>query len=183
MSIQSQELLWNAQISAGDIIEEAILDGVSIKRICNQAVKIERDKVYGMSSTGKLVLGAKILAVANRYDEITSMKLNQSNNDSEVKAIKEFIDHPEIYDPQVVNALLKSIKILYPGISVELHTVEQALVLSENSNDILRPMLLSFRDNSIVDLTHPVNHDIYIVDIMKTLDNRNIIDLESITNL
>ena len=46
--------------------------------------------------------------------------------------------------------------------------------LNENEENVLRPTLVSFRDNSILNLSLPENEDIHIVDIMKTMDNRYI---------
>ena len=64
---------------------------------------------------------------------------------------------------------------------MELNTGEKALVINSNDRDVLRPIVLSFRDNSIIDLSDmKYNGDIEIVDIMKTLDNRCIIDTESL---
>ena len=85
-----------------------------------------------------------------------------------------------MYDPQVVDALIQSVNILFPGVSVELSTGEKALVLVENMQNLLRPIVLCFRDNSILDLSLPINSDIRIVDIMKTLDNRYVMDVETL---
>ena len=92
-----------------------------------------------------------------------------------MKAVQELLEHPEVYDPETVQALLRSINILPPGASVELSTGEKALVLSENEENVLRPTVVSFRDNSILDLALPQNEDIQIVDVMKTMDNRYIL--------
>ena len=117
--------------------------------------------------------GANVLLVANRYDEITAMTL-QGTAQSEVKALQELLEHPEVYDPETVRALIRSINILPPGASVELSTGEKALVLNENEESVLQPTVVSFRDNSILDLSLPGNEDIQIVDVMKTMDNRYI---------
>lgn len=77
-----------------------------------------------------------------------------------------------------MEALIKSINILVPGVSVELNTGEKALVLAANEADILRPMLLMFRDNSIVDLADELYEELEVKDIMKTLDNRHVMDVE-----
>lgn len=122
-----------------------------------------------------MTLGAKILIVANRYDELTAMDL-KGKAESEVKALQEFYDHPGLYDPKVVNALIQSIHILFAGVGVELNTGEKALVLTENQQDILRPAVLCFKDNVIIDLSLRGNADIKIVDIIKTLDNRYVMD-------
>jgi hypothetical protein len=169
--------VYSAQLGSGELIEGAFGDGVAIRRICNQAltVQMEASKAGRAPSSIKMVRGAKILLVANRYDELTGMTL-EGTAESEVKAIREFYDNPEVYDPEIVAALVNSINILFPGVSVELNTGEKALVLTENANDILRPVVLSFRDNTILDLSLKVNADIEVVDIMKTLDNRCIMD-------
>lgn len=170
-------------ILGGDLIEEAFAaDGVSIKRICMQAehVRTESDKDGGMAR--KMVLGARILLVADRYDEMTAMSL-LGESESEVKAIREFLEHPQLYDPEVVKALIQSINILFPGVSVELNTGEKALVLTENQSDILKPVVLSFRDNSILDLSLRENQGIFIEDVMKTMDNRYIMDTNTLKNV
>lgn len=172
-----QKLLAAAQIKAAELIEQVFTDGVSIRRICLQALRLQIDE--GRSSGGKVVNGAKILMVANKYDELTSMKLG-GGTDSEVKAIQMFREQPEIYDPAVVKALTDSVNILFPGVSVELSTGEKALVLVENSVDVLRPMVLSFRDNSVIDLSLSCNRDIRVVDILKTLDNRYVMDTDTL---
>ena len=46
--------------------------------------------------------------------------------------------------------------------------------MNENEESVLRPTVVSFRDNSILDLSLPGNEDIQIVDVMKTMDNRYI---------
>ena len=79
-----------------------------------------------------------------------------------------------------MNALLRSVKILFPGVSVELNTGEKALVLTDNNENILRPTVLTFGDNSVLDLALPENSDICIVDVMKTMDNRCVMDMETL---
>lgn len=170
---QQQETFWEHQLAAGDLIESVIsLNGNSVRRMVMQAAKAQIEKDKGGSFNGKLVTGAKILLVANKYDEITSMKLGKCYSDSEVRALKEFMSAPEVYDPDVVQALIKSIYILFPGVSVELSTGEKALVLTENTRNILKPRVLCFSDNTILDLDSWENRMIEIVDIVKTLDNR-----------
>ena len=99
-----------------------------------------------------------------------------------MRAIKELISKPEYYDPEIVDALIKSVHILFPGVSVELNTGEKGLVLVSNEFDILRPLVLGFRNNSILDLSLNAYKDVEIVDIMKTLDNRYVLDTEALKN-
>lgn len=173
--------IYYEQLSGLDILENSLRDGIAIKRICAQALKAmhERQTDRQPAFAGKMVTGAKILLVANRYDELTAMNL-QGKSESEVKAIQEFAECPEIYDGKVVEALIKSVNILFPGVSVELNTGEKALVLTENPGDILRPTVLTFGDNSVLDLSLPGNSDICIVDMMKTLDNRCVMDMDTL---
>ena len=170
-----QERIYEGQLAGLDVLEEAFLEGPAIKRLCVQALQAQReiDTTGKLQSNTKMSLGAKILLVANRYDEITAVNL-QGNSESEVKAIQEFYNHPDLYDEAVVDALIRCVHILFPGVSVELSTGEKALVITENEQDILRPMVLTFADNSLLDLAARKNRNIHIVDIMKTLDNRYI---------
>jgi len=170
--------LFGVQLQSAQMIEKALYEeGASIRRICTQAVRKQMDS--SQVPNNKMIVGAKILQIANKYDELTAMTLNGETK-SEVAAIQELLDNPELYDPQVVNALIQSVNILFPGVSVELSTGEKALVLVENPQNILRPVVLCFQDNSILDLSLKSNDFIKIVDIMKTLDNRYIMDIETL---
>lgn len=173
-----QESLFAAHMQVAPMIEAAFSEnGAAVRRICVQAARKQKDGEKIANS--KMLMGSKILTVANKYDELTAMSL-KGEPKSEVAAIQEFLDNPELYDPQVVDALIKSVNILFPGVSVELNTGEKALVLVENLQNLLRPMVLCFRDNSILDLSLPFNNDIRIVDIMKTLDNRYVMDVDAL---
>lgn len=179
-SEEEKDWIYSVQMQAGDLIEGAFdYDGAGIRRICMQALRVQMDAEKKGSSDRKMVNGAKVLLVANRYDELTAMSLS-GDTKSEVRAIQELQDNPGIYAPEVVNALIDSIDILFPGVSVELSTGEKALVLADNPENILRPVMLGFKDNNIIDLSLKQNEDIHIVDIMKTLDNRCIMDTETL---
>lgn len=178
---ESKEMVKRAETGAYDLIENALSEGTMVKRICVQSERIIAGAQEGHVSDMKLIPGANILAVADMYDSMTAMRLEGAPS-SEVEAIRYLMDRPESFDAKTVRALIDSINILVAGISVELNTGEKALVLRGNEENILRPMLLSFRDNSILDLDNRENRDIEIVDIMKTLDNRYIFDTESLAN-
>ena len=75
-------------------------------------------------------------------------------------------ENPEVFDERVVEALIQSINILNPGTCIELNTGEKGLVLAGNEFNILRPMVLGFNDNVILDLSNELAYgDIEIVDI------------------
>ena len=92
----------------------------------------------------------------------------------------EFKHKDEIYDPATVQALVDSVFILFPGGSVLLSSGEKALIINENQENILKPTVITFRQNSIMDLSLHEFSDIRVVDIMKTLDNRYIMDQTAI---
>ncbi len=174
--------LLKAQLAQCDIIENAFAQGTAVRRICVQVAKAQMEIAEDSPISAKMSVAAKIVLVANKYDEMTAMRVNTTQTESEVRAIKELLSKPEYYDPEIVNALIKSIHILFPGVSVELNTGEKGLVLVANEFDILRPMVLGFRNNSILDLSQKAYKDIEIVDIMKTLDNRYVLDTEALKN-
>ena len=178
---ENRERLYQASLQALDVLAEAFEDGRILKRICMPALRAQYDfSVYGKTdSSAKMPYESKVLLVANRFDELTAMDL-QGRSESEVKAIWEFRDNPELYDEKVVDALLKSINILTAGVSVELNTKDKAVVVVENKVDELRPVVLNFKDNAIMDLSLKGNKDIRIVDIMKTLDNRHVMDMSAV---
>ncbi len=123
-------------------------------------------------------VNAAILLVADAYDRMTAMKSYEEPT-SEVRALRELLEHPEIYDPVVVQALINGINVLYPGVCVELTDHIKGLVIIENDMDIFKPWVLSFNDNKLYDLSSPSTCDgLELVDIMKTMDNRIKLDRE-----
>ena len=62
---------------------------------------------------------------------------------------------------------------------MELNTGAKGLVLVENERNILKPLILTFNDNRIIDLGNRVyDGHIEIVDIMKTMDNRYVMNMD-----
>lgn len=166
-----------------DIIEKLFSADPNVKRYVYQAESIEEATETGqLQSNIKLMDGGKILAVADVFDNMTAMNADQPP-ESEVAAIKYLLDKPGIFDKNVVMSLVDSINVLIPGVCVELNTGAKALVLSENKMDFFRPMVLSFGGNEIIDLSNrSMFGDLEIVDIMKTMDNRHVIDTEMLKN-
>lgn len=186
--IAEKEILGEAEIDVMKSYEAAGHERIgkifsadpNIKRICVQSRRALESFQSGDTDTKmKIVQGAKVLIVAETYDKMTAMQL-KSAPDSEVTAIKHLLYNPDIYEPEVVDALIQSINILVPGVSVELNTGEKAIVIRNNDEDILRPMVLGFRNNNIMDLGDKAFSDLEVVDIMKTMDNRYIIDTKTL---
>lgn len=172
-NLYNRQKLRNAEVGAYTLLESVFGNLTPIKRICAQSQKLLEGFANGIPPVGKTVQSAKILAVADFYDFMTAMKAGKEP-DSEVKAVKFLTSYPQFFDTESVQALLKSIHILPAGTGVILNTGEKALVISENERNVLRPMVLSFTDNSMIDLADMnLYGDIEVADILKTLDNRH----------
>lgn len=118
----------------------------------------------------------KILRVANLYDVMTAMKAAEPIL-SDVAAVHYLLEHKKEYDEKYVSALIDSIHILYEGVCVELSNRQKALVIRENAQDVLRPVVLTFDNNKVYDLASDrVYKRVQIKDIMKSMDNRVIVD-------
>ncbi len=134
----------------------------------------------GMMEEGKTPVQvsrmADMLLVAYTYDNMTAMKLDEDPS-SEIEAIRYLLDEDNEFSQDAVWSLIDSINILTPGVCIELTNGEKGLVLRENRNNILRPTILSFAGNQILDLYYDsVFNQIQIKDIMKTMDNRVVLD-------
>lgn len=178
-SEEERALQDSVQAEGFRLLEQIFSTETSIRRICTQFYRCLRDFEEGKEVDSRIVIGAKILLVAQVYDKMTAMQYGRDPY-SEVMVIKHLSDHPELFDPKVVSALIHSIHILAPGTSVELNTGEKALVLTANEENILQPMLLMFKNNTLIDLSNREYSDVYIKDIMKTMDNRYIMDTEAL---
>ena len=166
------------------IIDDAFSSLPNVKRACNQARKALLDYVKGNEvDVSKTLLSARVLIVAGIFDKETAARVDDAPI-SEVLVIKRMMQRNDVFDPKVVQALVDSLNILVPGVSVELNTGEKALVIKTNDLDFLRPTILSFKDNSIIDLSNRRAYgDIEIIDIMKTMDNRYMMDLSKVKGL
>ena len=164
-----------------EILERMYSAQPNIKRIAAQTLLLTQEfRTKAPRGNMKIVDGAKIMVVAEYFDTMTAMRFG-GQPESELSVIRNMQKAPEIFEPRVVAALMDSVNILSQGVSVVLNTGDTALILSENPRDILRPMILSFRDNSIMNLEDTYMYgDIEIVDVMKTMDNRHVIDRDTL---
>lgn len=175
------EAVESFEVQGFDLVDKAFSSNPGVKRICVQAQKMQSNFEKGIYNADiKLVSGAKVLLVANVYDEMTAMQF-EGEPASEVRALRLLLENPDVFDPNVVDAMIRSINILGAGSCVELNTGEKGLVLVQNNENILRPMILTFDTNMIVDLGNEMAYgDMEIKDIMKTMDNRYVIDTEAL---
>lgn len=130
--------------------------------------------------TEDILLLAEILKVAIEFDLMTGMLMGHKP-ESEIVAMNSLRERNLEFNEKIVNILAQCIHIIPAGSSVDLSTGEKAVVLVENQNNYMQPVVLLLRDNGIYDLSDPaVNRRMQIVDIMKTMDNRIEIDSETI---
>lgn len=179
LNASEKEGMRAAEAAGFERLESVFSSSPNIKRICAQSAKNLENMEKGESSDSmKMVMGAKVLTVAETFDTMTAMRYDKEPA-SEVAALKYLLENPKYFDKKVVKGLIDAINILVPGVSVELNTGEKALVLVANPDNILRPTVLCFDDNSIIDLSNErIYGDLEITDIMKTMDNRYIMDTE-----
>lgn len=123
---------------------------------------------------------ALVLMVADKFDQLTAMNLHHAPI-SEIAAIRQLRQAPQFYNPQAVSALANCIQILPSGCSVDLTTGEKAIVLVENPDNFMAPLILTINNNKTYDLSDPeVAKKVRIADIMKTMDNRIVVDEDTL---
>lgn len=130
--------------------------------------------------TEDVLLLAEILKVAVEFDMMTGMIMGHKP-ESEIVAMNSLRERKNEFNDTIVNILAQCIHIIPTGASVDLNNGEKAVVLVENQKNYMQPVILRLRDNNIYDLSDPVvNRRIQILDIMKTMDNRVEIDVDTI---
>lgn len=151
---------------------ELIQQDFNIPSITRIIVAQNFKSITGKSNDSKFLDGTKVLRVADVFDTLTAMGLNGEPY-SDVVAVKYLLAAPNEYDQKTVGALLKGINILIPGVCIQLSNGEKGLVIKENCENVLRPVILSFKKNYVYDLsTSREYEDLQIHDVMKTMDER-----------
>lgn len=139
-------------------------------------------ELYDLSDTEesgtppKKILEVDILKVAAAFDKMTAMNYDEEPH-SEIAALQYLMDKKNGFDKEVVQALVDSINFLTPGSCVELKNGEKGLVIAEGAINVLQPFILSFKDNKVINLADStVGEELQIKDVMKTMDNRHVVD-------
>ncbi len=168
------------------VVAKYVKDGInmvradlSISQGVKQIITQYQNIVLGESEIDpdRLYIGTKIMVVADAFDSMTAMRLNVEPM-STLAAIKKLLGDDD-YDQEIVEALVASVDILYPGVCIELSNQEKALVITANERNVLRPVVLTFGTNEVYDLSDKkVYQKIKISDIMRTMDNRIKVDQE-----
>ena len=127
-----------------------------------------------------ILLLTEVLKVAVEFDLMTGMIMGHKP-ESEIIAMNSLRERTNEFNKTIVGILAQCIHIVPTGASVDLNNGEKAVVLVENHKNYMQPVILRLRDNNIYDLSDPiVNRRIQIVDLMKTMDNRIEIDVNTI---
>ncbi len=173
-------ILNNAQETGLDMVDTLFPSNPNIKRICSQSFNMRMSIIMGREPDRmKVLTGTRILNVADTYDTLTSISTTGGREPmSGIAALRYLYKYPEIFNKKAVEALVLSVDLLPQGTSVLLSNGSQALVLSVNYNDILKPMVLEFSTNRIMDLASPEYSDIEIDDVVKTMDSRHVLSKE-----
>lgn len=169
-TVLAQEKLGVKNISGFDV---AMLNP-EVKKLVAQKFELQNSNM-DKEKMETYPLIARILQAAEEYDGLTAMKLGEDPV-SDIVAIRK-MDSSGIYSEELMNALLDSLKILTPGVCIELSNGTSGLVIKGNSKDVFKPMVLCFNDNQLYDFEQSnVRETIQIKDAMKTLDKRVKID-------
>ena len=129
----------------------------------------------------KLLLGTKIINIADMFDILTAMRVYKEPM-SEFKAIQFFQENEDKYDESIVKALTDTINILPVGVCVMLTNGEKGLILSPSEYYLMRPTVLGLSTNTVYDLSNRKTfEEVQIKDILKTMDNRFLMKEEGIS--
>ena len=121
-----------------------------------------------------------ILRIADAFDRCTAMNIGH-DPESEIKAMELLESDVEKYPRDFVLCLAKCIHICPVAASVDFTDGTKGIVLVENPKDYLKPVVLHIGDNQIYDLSKEEDAaKLQIKDIMKTMDNRILIDEETL---
>ena len=174
---EDKEAITQYEVQGHMLIGDAFMTEPNLKRIVTQTQRILKTGDFGADLKKiKVFPATRVLTVAERFDLQTAIQPGRDPF-SEISVLQEMRRSPDVYDPKAVNALINSITLLMPGSSVVLSNGTKALVL-QTGDDVLRPMVLTFDTNRMIDLSSQsaTEDPIYVVDLVKTLDNRVVMD-------
>ena len=182
-SSEEQDSIHAFERAGFETLRNAFISTPAVPRACVQAeqnLRIMERREPSILDT--MQPAAKVLQVAGMFDKLTAVRLEEQPM-SELKVFRMMLSAESYYDKDSVNALLNSVTLLTPGTSVELSDKKKALVLRQN-DDLMRPVVLCFDDNQIINLSDRHSYpDLEVEDIMKTMDNRHVMDKDTLAKL
>lgn len=180
-SMTVEEIAGLAQFDTESVqlVKEVLSDQPVAARIVELASRMVNDfRRKQKSGTPTHHRSVVSLAVAELFDTMTAMNVF-TEPASQAGALMELLPHEDFFGKEVLAALMESVNFLPVGCCVELSNGEKGLVLQQNPQDILKPMVLTFKSNSIIDLSQP-GQELRIKDEMKAMDIRHALDKEAV---
>lgn len=177
-----ERILDNAEETGLEMVDTLFPANPNVRRICVQSHNLRRSIATGREPDKmKILTGTRVLTVADAYDTMTSISTTGGKEPlSNIAALRHINQYPEVYNKKAVEALNLAIDLLPQGTSVQLSNGSKALVLSVNQSDVLKPMVLDFSTNRIMDLSSYDYSDITIEDVVKTMDSRHVLSKEQL---
>ena len=170
-------ILNNAQDTGFELIGMLFGNDKTVMNTCIQTHRVLMNHRFKRPSDEKPSLLSRILTVADNFDSMTAIDASGGlEPKSYVEALRYLRFYPETFNAKAVETLEESIVFLKPGTTVLLNNKNQALVTVEARGDVLRPTVLELKTNKILNLEEMSNRDIEIVDVIKKLDNRHVVD-------
>ena len=116
----------------------------------------------------------QILKIADQFDQLTAMSVGHDPV-SEIMAMRSFEEDTEHFPAEITSVLAECIHIVPQAASIDLSSGDKGIVLIENTNDFMRPVILRLSDNQVYDLSQDhVYKYLQITDIMKTMDKETL---------
>ncbi len=177
-----------------NLVQAALENGYELLRpqyneynLPEDSLKIARHYIFSAkedanapSKDSSVLRMAAMLSIADTFDQLTAMSLKRPPM-SEIMAMRYLESKPKIFPKAIVNALAQCIHIAPKGASIDLSNGNKGIILAENPNDYIHPLILQLSDNKSYDLSDSaIDKKIKIVDIMKTMDNRVAIDEDTL---
>lgn len=170
-------VIKNAILNTQNLIKNQVMLSSNVKQIITQ---FHHNALSDNELLDEhLLKGTRVLRVAEGFDNYTAMK-SYTEPTSEVTALRSLYADKR-YAQEEVRALTDSIHILASGVCVTLTNNDKGIVIVENDADVLRPVILSFTSNVIMDLSLRATFGkVQVLDVMKTMDNRFVMGEETV---
>ncbi len=178
LSAEDKEAITEYELKGHALLSEVFMTTPNLRRVAVQTQRILKTGDFGADLKKiKVFPATRIMTVAEYFDLLTAMQPGRDPY-SEITVLREMRANPDVFDQKAIAALAHSITLLLPGTSVILSNGVKALVIRSGA-DILRPVVLTFEGNQIIDLTTPYGPNketLFVKDTLKTLDNRVIMN-------
>jgi HD-GYP domain-containing protein (c-di-GMP phosphodiesterase class II) len=140
---------------------ELLLDTKNIKDESRHVVLQHHEKYNGTGYPGRkeghrIHVFARIAAVADVYDAMTSNRVYQKSLPPDIALQKMYMLREVHFEPSIVERLIKCLGIYPIGTLVELNTGEVAVVTSTNPNNPVKPGILVLFDEDKKRMPKPV---------------------------